>query len=238
MKDRDEAILEHVRRFRLTTEEAIHYAFFESKDPSASRKVVARLTSQNKIQPFPLGGKRLYYVLTRRAALDMGENIDAANPFSPARRNNAYGVLWYCLRYGIKKYTVAEFRALYPTLAISGGRLSNYFFDDSMPETPRLGLIYVDEKKTAEKIVRRMNEIIANAYTLPEFGKLIQDGRFLLSIATPTAGKKASIVEALAQEFSPHNTRVRFRVAVVPELEHVLINTGRSPSATRAEEED
>jgi hypothetical protein len=67
--DRDEAILEHVRRYHLTTAEVLKRHFFAETNDAAVRKVVSRLIHERRLRAFNLFDNRKYYVLTPREAV-------------------------------------------------------------------------------------------------------------------------------------------------------------------------
>ena len=59
LTERDEEILRHVARYRLTTTEALRRLFFPDAKPGGEKNVLRRLTGEY-LQPQPLYGKRVY----------------------------------------------------------------------------------------------------------------------------------------------------------------------------------
>lgn len=64
--ERDAAILEHLRRYHLTTPEILHRLFFPGVGLNAVRKVTARLIDEKRMMSARLFEQRKYFVLTPR----------------------------------------------------------------------------------------------------------------------------------------------------------------------------
>lgn len=126
--ERDDAILEHLRRYHLTTPEVLHRLFFDGVSPNAVTKVTSRLTREGRIsRPLRLFGQRTYFVLTPREAVRLGEHRAIARKFAYQGLVNAYGVLSFCAENGVQKFTPREFAAKFPELVIPGVRSGNYY---------------------------------------------------------------------------------------------------------------
>lgn len=217
---RDEMILEHVRRYHLTTDEILASLFFEGGSVRAARKVTTRLKAEGKLNRFRFFEGRVLCQLTPRAAEALGEHRSIARKFNYQGLVNAYGVLLFCAKFGVDKFTAREFMEKFPDLHRRGTRASNYYVDNA-EGTKRLGFIQVDSGREPAKLVQKIRKVVSRAYGVPNFAKLIQSGRFVVAVVTPTPGKKALIERALAEEpASP----VKYRVEVVDELGHLLIN--------------
>lgn len=219
-KARDGLILEHVRRYHLTTDEILASLFFEGGSVRAARKVTTRLKAEGKLSRHRFFEGRVLCQLTPRAAEALGEHRSICRKFNYQGLVNAYGVLLFCAKFGIDKFTAREFMEKFPDLHRRGTRASNYYVDNA-DGGKRLGFIQVDSGREATKLVQKIRRIIGRAYGVPNFAKLIQSGRFVIAIITPTQGKKTLIERAIADEpASP----VKFRVEVLDELGHLLIN--------------
>jgi hypothetical protein len=84
--ERDAAILEHLRRYHLTTPEILHRLFFPGVGLNAVRKVTSRLIRERRISPARLFEQRKYFVLTPREAERLGEHRSwqwSSNPGPP-----------------------------------------------------------------------------------------------------------------------------------------------------------
>lgn len=144
---RDAAILEHLRRYHLTTPEVLHQLFFTGSQLNAVRKVTSRLIREGRISPATLYEQRKYFVLTPREAERLGEHRSIGRKFEYQGLVNAYGLLSFCVALEVQKFTPREFAQTFPELLIPGVRSGNYYLEPE--ETPqgikkRLGFIYVD----------------------------------------------------------------------------------------------
>ena len=221
--DRDEAILDHIRRYHLSTTEALRRKFFPETSEAAVRQVVARLIQERKVRSFDLFDNRKYYVLTPREAVARGEHRCISLAFNYQGFVNAYAVLWFCVAHGVDIFTAKEFETQFPDLLIRGVRTRNYYVERSETEN-RLGFILVDYGASPETLAGKVRRIIARGYTLPAFTRLIQRGRFVVAILTPNAEKK-TLIRTLIEADPP--TFAKIRIEVVPELQDVLVNRSK-----------
>jgi hypothetical protein len=233
--NRDEAILEHLRRYHLTTNEVLQRKFFPDTNAAAVRKVVARLIRERKIRACVLFDNRKYYVLTPREAVARHEHRSIAQEFNYQGFVNAYAVLGFCMEQNVEIFTAEEFETQFPDLYIRGVRSRNYFRDRGADKN-RLGFILVDYGTHPEKIAYKVRHIISRGYTLPAFARLIQRERFLIAILTPQDAKQALIRAAIAADPPPF---VKIRLDVVPGLQEILVNRANiRPTARRAGDAD
>ena len=224
---RDAAILEHLRRYHLTTPEVLHRLFFPGAGLNAVRKVTSRLIRERRISPATLYEQRKYFVLTPREAERLGEHRSIGRKFEYQGLVNAYGLLSFCVAAGVQKFTVKEFAATFPEFVIPGVRSGNYYLEPE--QTPgglknRLAFIHVDYGTTPETIVKKVRKILSRAYTRPEFSRLIQTGNFIVTVVCPTEAKAEEIKAALSTE---PPSPVRFRISAVPDLGELLVRRGR-----------
>jgi hypothetical protein len=227
-QERDDAILEHLRRYHLTTPEVLRRLFFEGTTLNAVTKVTSRLSREGRIsKPLRLFEQRSYFVLTPREAVRLGEHRSIGRKFEYQGLVNAYAVLSFSAQNGTQKFTPKEFEEKFPELVIRGVRSGNYYID--VEETDdgrksRLAFMLVDYGTTPETILKKVRKIIARGYTLPAFARLIQRGNFVLAIIAPSPAKVEAIKAVLSDE-APGP--VRFRVEAVPELGELLLHRGR-----------
>ncbi len=225
--ERDAAILEHLKRYHLTTPEILHRLFFPGVRVNAVRKVTGRLCRERRIRPCRLFDQRKYFVLTPREAVRLGEHRSIARPFEYQGLVNAFGVLAYCVQTGTNKFTPKEFREKFPELVIPGVRLGNYYID--VEETPegrksRIGFMLVDYGTSETTILKKLRKIAVRGLTLPAFTRLIQKGNFVNAVIAPTTTKAEAIKAALLCE--PPGF-IRYRVEVVEDLGELLVHRGR-----------
>lgn len=225
--ERDAAILEHLRRYHLTTPEVLHRLFFQGAGLNAVRKVTSRLIRERRIFPATLYEQRKYFVLTPREAERLGEHRSIGREFEYQGLVNAYGLLSFCVAAGVQKFTVKEFAAAFPEFVIPGVRSGNYYVEPEMTREGRknrLAFIHVDYGASPETIVKKVRKIISRGYTLPEFSRLILTGNFIVTVVCPTEAKAEEIKTALSTE---PPSPVRFRITAVPDLGELLMRRGR-----------
>ena len=237
--ERDDAILEHLKRYHLTTPEVLHRLFFGTAGLNAVRKVTSRLTREGKIRPYQLFEQRKYFTLTPREAVRLGEHRSIARRFEYQGLVNALGVLSFCVETGTQKFTPKEFAEQFPELVIPGVRSGNYYIDIEETEAgkkSRMGFMLVDYGTSEETILKKVRKIISRGYTRPAFTRLIQRGNFVIAIIAPTKGKVEGIKAALSAE-APNP--VRYRLEAVEELENLLTKRGRlKPRKAPSEEKE
>jgi hypothetical protein len=231
--ERDDAILEHLKRYHLTTPEVLHRLFFGTAGLNAVRKVTSRLTREQRIRPYQLYEQRKYFILTPREAVRLGEHRSIARRFEYQGLVNALGVLSFCIETGTQKFTPKEFAEQFPELVIPGVRSGNYYID--IEETAdgrksRMGFMLVDYGTSETTILKKVRKIISRGYTRPAFTRLIQRGNFVIAIIAPSSGKVEAIKAALSAEApspSQGSHLVRYRVQAIQELESLLTQRGR-----------
>jgi hypothetical protein len=234
--ERDAAILEHLRRYHLTTPEVLHRLFFQGAGLNAVRKVTSRLVRERRISPAVLYEQRKYFVLTPREAERLGEHRSIGRKFEYQGLVNAYGLLSFCVSAGVSKFTVKEFAETFKELVIPGVRSGNYYIEPEVtPEgrKNRLAFIHVDYGATPKTIVEKVRKIISRGFTLPAFSRLILAGNFIVTVVCPTEAKAEEIKAALATE---PPSPVRFRIAAVPDLGELLMRRGRLKANRRRRE--
>jgi len=226
--ERDEAILEHLRRFHLTTPEILHRLFFPDAGLNAVRKVTGRLVRERKIRPCPLYEQRKYFVLTPGQAARMGEDRRIGQPYEEQGLVNAYGILLFCIEQGTHPFSKAEFEEKFPELVIRGVGARNYYVDreeTAEGRKTRLGFIVVDYGTSPETIRKKVHKVAARAHTRPEFSTLIHKGGFVIAVVAPTDTKAEDIKAALAAD-GPGG-KVLYRIVASPELGEYLLHKGR-----------
>ena len=234
--ERDAAILEHLRRYHLTTPEVLHRLFFQGAGLNAVRKVTSRLIRERRISPARLYEQRKYFVLTPREAERLGEHRSIGRKFEYQGLVNAFGLLSFCVAAGVRKFTVKEFAATFPELVIPGVRSGNYYLEpEQTPEglKHRLAFIHVDYGTTPETIVKKVRKILSRGHTLPAFSRLILTGNFIVTVVTPTEAKAEEIKAALSLE---PPSPARFRITAVPDLGELLMRRGRLKEDRRRRE--
>jgi hypothetical protein len=212
----DEAILAHVRRFRMTTQEVVHRLFYPGRDPDVVKSSLRRLRDGGHLASATLYQQRRYYHLTPRAARVLfGEKDKVARPFGEQALPRAYGILAFCcLREPTRtKYTTAEFEKTFPQL-VAPGLPSSWYYRDEDGTHNRLGFIQVDHGAHHRRIVSKCHAVIRRRMEFDTWRTLITADRFVIAIVTARQRKADRIQETLREELQT----VKFRIELVPEL--------------------
>src|SRR5262249_54921321 len=132
----DEAILDHIRRYRMTTRRAVHRLFFAQEEIASADRALRRLRRLDCVSvPRDLyrapAGLEQYFQLTERAAENLGEATDLARPIQPQTLGKVYGVLAFCClqRTLRQRITLQEFQTSFPDLYRKGLPSANYYIE-------------------------------------------------------------------------------------------------------------
>ncbi len=94
--DRDYDILDHLRRYRLTTREVLHRLFFADCEPNAVTKVTSRLVDHGFLNRYELYTGRSYYVIGPESAKLLGISLKKCKPLGTQALPREYGILLFC----------------------------------------------------------------------------------------------------------------------------------------------
>ena len=224
---RDRQIIEHVSRFRMTTNSALKRLLFSEVQPNAVTKVTTRLCRKNILARYTLCHPRTYLTLGPIGAQQLGLPAHRTLPLGPQSLPTEYAVLAYSAFTDPPRLrlTAAELHDDYPWLP-------SPFRDFPHCRTPALSpvvleLLRVDLGGKPDHVIRKCSRDIDARMEIPEFAQLVRAGCFRLVIVTATAQKAASLRLALDHHVWP--VGIQFHLAVVPDL---LIILGASKDAS------
>lgn len=223
LQDRDQAILAHVARYRLTTLETVHHLFFPEASSQEAAKTVLRRLRGTHLQSRPLYLRRVYYQLTAVAAQALGEPEEIAKPLGPQALPRAYSVLAYCCHGPAERprLTRAEFAERYPALA-AAVPYNDFTMEPSAEGPQRLVRLLVDLGGAHQRLVRKCVGIIRKGHSTPALNEMLAANTFQLTILTAEVTKAQAIGRSLQAHPALRGRTVR--VAVVPEVGHLLPN--------------
>lgn len=213
LTDRDRSILDHLKRYRITTNEVLETRFFGGDGHDALKTVRRRLVGAF-LQARPLGiGRRRYYQLTPRAARMFGEPEEVAAPLGTQALPRAYAVLVFCCLSGKRRERLHrdELREEYPELAGSSLATHSDLYIDEWGGKPRLARILVDYGGETAALVRKCHRFLAESRDrIAGFSNMLRQDAFTVTILTGEETKKQSIIDALTRK--PLDARVRIEV--------------------------
>lgn len=221
LQARDEAILKHIERYRLTTASVLHESLFAGKGRDAVTSTLRRLRRGNLVASQELAPPRQrYYHLTAQAARLRGLPASYARPLGEQALPTRYAILRFCCDGDEPREVMrpGEFRHMFADCQASHLPLEPYYFDVDGPTT-RLGLLVVDLGADARRIVRKFRKLIGQRERVAGFRSLIRDDAFVITILTAREAKKGAIVVARQRA---KDLSCRIRVEVVPSFIGVL----------------
>lgn len=228
--DRDQDILDHVTRHRITTREAVQRLFLSDHELNAATKVLRRLVRADYLADGTLpDGQTKYWRLSPSYVNARGLHPYNAKPlnFGPAIEH--FGVLAFCCLRDTTRhlYTREEFRERFPDHYDERLLRSHYYLDTDKHGVERLGLIVVDAGRRDEmRWIRRFRQLYQRRLSLPGFRKRLRDPDilFLIAVVVPTEGKKAALARSIAQsEQNGDHWPIMFRIEVEPRLERMMV---------------
>lgn len=223
MSNRDRQILDHVRRFRLTTNEVVQKLFLPNQQLNAVTKVTARLASSGLLRSFPLYHPRTYFTLGDEGAAYLGMPENRALPLGPQSLPTEFAVLSYAtLGRGYRERLTRE--ELSERYSISDRGLIEQPYTDT---DGVLELIRVDLGGAPDHIARKCKRDVELRVDSNEFRPVLEAGHFRLVVVTCTQEKSAAISSALNHHLWPDGLMIH--LAIVPDL---IFLTARLNDAT------
>lgn len=218
LQPRDEDILEHVRRYRITTLDVLHRELFTGKGRDAVTSTLRRLRSANLLTTEELKPPRYrYYRLTKEAARSFGLSVGFGMPLGEQALPSRYAMLCYCCLGSERRQvlTADEFKEEFPDCDSATLPKEPYYLDTE-GVVPRLAFVSVDLGADAGRIIRKCRKFVGERMKQAGFRELIKDDAFLITILTARKRKQSTI---LAAKRRAKNFPYPVRVEVVPELE-------------------
>lgn len=244
VRDREERILRHVARYRLTTTAALHKtSLFADRSLHVVHDLLKRLTQQKLLIQRTLSGvgsrAPKYYALSKSGAHLVGVHECHSGPLKQEARARAYAFLAFCLlrEPQQERLTREEFDELYPGLFRPGQQLSYYI--DIHQQPARLCYLRVDFPKPNRegRAVRwdRLLDSLSNEVSkrqsfiqslegnphIKQWRDIIQKDRFGVTVLTCLDWKAQQLQQRLDERFA--DSQVRFEVQAMPELKPLLI---------------
>ena len=203
-------VLEHITRYRMTTNEILEARCFPELTSNAVTKITANLCRGGYLERHPLSGGQDYFVLSRKTAKLLGVSARRSEPLGLQALPFHYGVLLYCCLGEVprERLTAEELREKYGLTSVAD-RAAAYCEDGD-----RLVLLRVDLGGSADHVARKCREDFRRRMEDPNWRELIDAGRFRIIIITGISEKAAAIRQALAR----FKGNVSFRTAVIADL--------------------
>lgn len=216
LQERDLLILNHIKRYRMSTNRVLHQLFFDGRAMDAVSSTVRRLRSADYIGSATLKPPRqFYYHLTNRSTRMLGLPNSFAGSLGEQALPTRYFVLLFCCDEESREVlTPSEFAEEFPDCSDKHIPKEPYFFD-SEGRVPRLSYLMADLGADSGRIIRKCRRVFGERLKVEGFRKLIEDDAFSVTILTQQASKKSAIESA--RKRAP-DFEYPVRVEVVPEL--------------------
>jgi hypothetical protein len=213
LSDQQRAVLQHIRLFRITTQDlARRGCFARDATPSGVDSFFVRLRKRGLVRAAQLMGTEKYYYLTQGTYQSAFGEAAAEERVGSFAVVEWYGRLLFCMRRPDvrKKLHWSEFDRLFPQLHDDRQPRRHVFYIDKESGQSRLGLIYVDPGNRFDRVANRLrNQLIGKLLAQAAWREHVIDGdRLTIAIVCTSAMRAAQ----LQQELDPASQwpRIRF----------------------------
>lgn len=232
LSDRDYEILDHIKRYRMTTRDVLQKLFFADSDISAVSKVTSRLLQMDVLQKYALDADRVYFGLGEIAAKLHGLSASKASAHGPQALIDNYAVLQFCCNGAVprERLLVSELKQYIGD--IRGKKLRpGMFYIDYQGGQSRLAAMRVDHGSSPAHLIRRSREYLERVVANPGIASLIRQKSLMLTILTAFDDKKTQIEDCISRQ----EWKVFFRVEVVKGLRPLLAASAQKSQLPGAE---
>jgi hypothetical protein len=211
-------IVNHVARYRLSVFNAIErLPCFIEVGAKRVKDILAECRSRSLLESAPLHHGAKYWYLGQSCTEQHKMSPERIGPLSEPAKLRALAILRFCCLSDRPRHRLLadELRASFPDVARPG--LSDGYYFDSQG-SGRIGLIRVDAGRRGrwDRVIQSLREDVDNHVHCPGFRKLIQAGRFEITVLTVFRQKAQRISDSLAQH--PDTRRTALQVVAMPEL--------------------
>ncbi len=222
LSDRDQEILDHVARYRMTTREVVHELFFRDAEVNAATKVLTRLLVGGCLSRYRLHDTHAYWTLSLRTARQRGLHAKTAEALGYEASIHHYGILLFCCAGPTKRtiLTRLEFQSRFPQLFDRHLLRAPYYIDEQEGQQ-RLGLVLIDGGVDLVRLVRKCHAAIHRRSSMPAFMELLRNRGFVLTVVTAYPEKKERLQKAFEED---EYESVLYRVVVRSPLASLLAN--------------
>jgi hypothetical protein len=217
---RDREIIEHVVRYRISTNEVIQKLFFEGAHATSVTRITARLCSTGWLSAFPLIYPTKYFVPGKLAASAYGLPLARTYPLGPQSLPTEFAVLEYAAANTphVVRLDLGQIQSLLPWYEEEWFHAPHCKRGSEEKQT--LELVRVDLGGPADHIARKCRRDIGLRHKAVKFTHLIANQAFGMAIITGSTQKAAAIQSALKSHHWPEN--LTFRIAVFVSLIPIL----------------
>ena len=167
--DRDYEILDHLRRYRMTTREVLHRLFFSDSELNAVTKVTSRLVDHGFLNRYELYSGRSYFVVGPESAKLFGLSPKKCKAIGTQALPREYGILLYCCMASTprERLLVSELQQKIPNFTGKRSDCGHYYLDHD-GENVRLAHIRVDQGGPPDHVVRKCRGLRQRSGSQPD----------------------------------------------------------------------
>lgn len=212
-KGRDQQILDHVTRFRLTTLESLQKAVLPELSRNALNKITNRLCARGLLRKYTLVHPTKYFMLGASAARALGVGSQRTAALGPQSLPQEFALLAFATL-GTKRHLrldSSEIQARWPWMSAALVSVPH-----CIDQAEVLELIRVDLGGPADHVARKCAADLAKRCRVSEFLPFVAAGQFRLVVITATSGKANAVQRSLNNHSWPRGLQIHF--SIVPQL--------------------
>ena len=218
--ERQQAILQHINEFRVTTIDAVQTLFYAERTREAARVSLFRMTEQEVIRRFEVRN-RSFYQLTAKGCVAIGAPSSAARLLQAQGLIERYSFLAFCVlrESPQQRLGASDLVSAFPELSEAPDvdpALQHYFLEERGSNI-RLARAVVDNGAEVTRLVAKCR-IIERKAVEGSLQRICQADRFALVVLTPFASKRQRINQLLWRD----PPTIPISVEVVPQMLHLL----------------
>ena len=222
LNDRDEEILEHLRRYRLSTKEVLHGLFFDDSEPAAVLKVMRRLTKAGYVSTHEPKGLPQYFRVGPETIRMMGLSKKSCLPHGVQALPIHLGVLLLCCTGERRpvRLTNSEISRNNPEI-LQGKKKRVIYLKYENPKTQKVELCVarVDLGGAPHHVARQCDKDIERLLKNDAIQSLMLKGQFAIELVTVSREK----AEQIAGSIKGRKFAVPFRLSTEPSLAPYIV---------------
>ena len=222
LNDRDEEILEHLQRYRVSIKEVLHGLFFEDSEPAAVLKVMRRLTEAGYVATHSPKGLAQYFRVGPETIRMKGLNKKSGDPLGVDALPRELGVLLLCCtgKRRPKRLLVSEIAKKNPEILLGKQKRVTYLlFENAETGKTELCVARVDLGGAPHHVARKCEEDIKRLSQNEAIFTLMGKGQFCVELITASREKAEQIAASIRQR----DFLVPFRLSAQPTLAPYIV---------------
>jgi hypothetical protein len=222
----DNAVLEHIARYRLTVLEAIHtIPQLRNRSRNDTSRIVRQLEATGLISSAWLYADRRYYAMTPTGADSTylgSRRVDTRSEFSEESKLRYFAMLSYCCLGGTQRQRLLPDEL---TRRVTGtsrfGPSGNYYIEPD-ERAPKIGFVRVDMSGIGrwDRVLAKCLQDARDHALNPAWASLNSSGLFQIALVTALPQKAERICREL--NALQHPPPVPIRVTAIPELLYLV----------------